>query len=291
MRGPNLGLQVACLAALAALGVVDFNTSPDARFGFIYLVPISVAGWRGGRLFGLLCAAVAAATIVVNDVTFRSAGTGVVLLWNEFTRSTTFAVAAIVSANLRRSRDRLRAEREDAFQMAIRDPLTGVYNLYFMREQLELLHRLAAGHRRGYAVIALDLDGLKEVNDRFGHQTGDEALRAFARILREAIRPGDIPVRTGGDEFLVILPDADPRDATPIAQRIVDAVRAEAVAPDHVAGASAGVATWRPGRSIDEVLAAADRLLYAGKHQGGRSVNAEPDDFLRIELEARATGA
>ena len=279
------------MGVIAGIALADFNSSPDARFGFLYLLPIVAAGWWSRRLFALICAALAAAAVLVNDASSGSAGAGAVFMWNEFTRATTFAAAAIVSHNLRRSRDRLVQEREEAFELAIRDPLTGVYNLHFMREQLELLHRVAASYRRAYSVIALDLDGLKEVNDRFGHQAGDRALREFADDLRDCIRAEDIPVRIGGDEFVVILPDTTAQAAVPLAERVVAAVHARAAAPESVAGVSAGVATWRPGRTVDQVLAAADRLLYASKHQGGKSVNAEPDEFYRLELDPTSTRA
>lgn len=286
---PRRGLlvEVGCLLAIGVIAWADFNTTPDARFSFLYLVPILVAGWWAGRAFALLCAVFSTAGVILNDVTFHSDGTGVVLLWNEFTRATTFAATAIVSQNLRRARDRLTREREEAFQLAIRDPLTGVYNRYFMREQLELLHSMAASYRRAYSVIALDLDGLKEVNDRFGHQAGDIALREFADDLRSSIRPGDIPVRIGGDEFLVVLPNTEVEDAVPIAERIVAAVRVRDGAPRSVAGVSAGVATWRAGRDTGEVLAVADRLLYITKRGGGKSVTAEPAELLRLELGTR----
>ena len=283
--------EAGCLVSVAAITWADFNTPPAARFGFISLLPIVVASWWGGRLFGLLCATLAGASISFSDATTGAAGAGQVFLWNEFTRATTFAAAAIFTSTVRRSRDRLTQEREDAFELAIRDPLTGVYNLHFMREQLELLHRVAASYRRAYAIIALDLDGLKEVNDRFGHQVGDAALRTFADDLRASIRAEDIPVRIGGDEFIVVLPGTTAQEAVPIAERIVAAVRARAGVPEAVAGVSAGVAVWRAGRDIDQVLTTADRLLYASKHQGGKTVNAEPDEFLRLELDARSSRA
>ena len=285
MRASALPLRVACLLVVAVIGWADFNTNPDARFGFVYLVPIVVAGWWAGRVFALLCATVATVALVLNDFTFHSNGFGLVLLWSEFTRATTFLAAALVSDSLSRSRDQLTSEREYAFQLAIHDPLTGVYNRYFMREQLELLHGIATSHRHPYSVIALDLDGLKELNDRAGHQAGDDALVQFAEDLRASIRPGDLPVRIGGDEFVVVLPDTEVTDAIPIAERVVAAVRERKDSHHSVTGISAGVATWRPDRDIDQVLAVVDRLLYVSKRHGAdRSVTSEPAELLRLEL-------
>ncbi|TMD57574.1 MAG: GGDEF domain-containing protein, partial [Chloroflexi bacterium] len=73
-------------------------------------------------------------------------------------------------------------------------------------EQLRLLHSLATRHGRAYSVIAIDVDHLKQVNDTFGHEMGDAALRGLANALRRTLRASDVPVKTGGDEFLVLLP-------------------------------------------------------------------------------------
>ncbi|OLC55710.1 MAG: hypothetical protein AUH85_08535 [Chloroflexi bacterium 13_1_40CM_4_68_4] len=134
----------------------------------------------------------------------------------------------------------------------------------------------------------MDLDGLKELNDRSGHQAGDEALVRFAQDLRASIRPEDIPVRIGGDEFLVVMPDTEIADATPIAERIVAAVHAHTGSSHAVSGVSAGVATWRASRDIDQVLAIADRLLYVSKQHGSdKSVTSEPPELMRLELGTR----
>ena len=179
-RTRRLTVALACGIAVGAIGVTDVTTGPEFRFGFLYLAPIVVAGGWAGRGYALTCAAAGIALLLVNDVMLRSEATGLGLLWNEFTRATTFFASALLSAHLRQAWDRLRHEKEDAFSLAIRDPLTGVYNRIFLREQIQLLDALATRHGRPYCVIALDLDGLKELNDREGHAAGDEALSSFA---------------------------------------------------------------------------------------------------------------
>lgn len=170
---------------------------------------------------------------------------------------------------------------EAAAHQAFTDGLTGLYNRHFMAEQLGLLHGAATRGRRTYSVIALDADGLKRVNDTHGHETGDLALRRLAEVVRRNCRAMDIPVRTGGDEFVVILPDTSLAGALRAAEHIVSAAEAERRANPHATLAvSAGVAEWREGRTAEEVLQAADLLLVQAKRLGkGRAISL-PDPAL-----------
>lgn len=278
-----MAIGLSCILALLAIALVPWAAGAEYRSAFFYLIPIIVSGWWAGRSYSLACALVATIVSFTTNVTLREEA-GLALIWNQFTRATTFFAAAILSDHLRRARDRLRSEKAFAFTLAIRDPLTGLYNRYFMQEQMELLHAAASRHHRAYCVIALDLDGVKELNDRFGHQAGDHALANFALDLRECIRHEDIPVRLGGDEFIVLLADTDVEDAAAMAGRIVDLVRERSATAGRVAGVSAGVAMWQPGREPDQVLAIADRLLYTSKRDGGESVTVEPRALGRLEF-------
>lgn len=168
---------------------------------------------------------------------------------------------------------------ETAQRQAVTDGLTGLYNRHFMTEQLRLLHSLASRHGRGYSVIALDVDRLKRVNDTFGHEKGDLALRGLANALRRTLRASDVPVKTGGDEFVVLLPDTDLHEAAIVAQRIHHAVDEQGkLEPSSAITVSLGVASWRAGRDANAVLEAADAALYVAKGMGRDriSVEAEP---------------
>jgi len=165
------------------------------------------------------------------------------------------------------------AERElDA--AARRDPLTGLANRRAFDEVLA-----SASGVGGFALLLLDLDGFKAVNDRFGHAAGDELLRQVAGRLSRVVRGSDTLARLGGDEFAVILPGADRDVAKAIADRAVGAVGLPYIvlgAPALV-GISVGVEVV--GASLidgERVKAAADRALYAAKAEGkGRAVIAE----------------
>ena len=165
---------------------------------------------------------------------------------------------------------------ETAQRLAATDGLTGLYNRHFMGEQLRLLEALATRHGRAFSVIAIDVDGLKRVNDTFGHEAGDVALRGCATALRQTLRGADIPVRTGGDEFLALLPDTALAEAARVAERIRAALVAQGLAgPPTGITVSAGVATWRPGRTVEELLRAVDAVLYDAKRAGGDRVATE----------------
>ncbi len=165
---------------------------------------------------------------------------------------------------------------ETAKVQAVTDGLTGLHNRHFLQEQLRQVQSLAARHARTYAVVALDVDGLKQVNDTFGHEVGDLALRGFANTLKRTLRTSDLSFRTGGDEFLVLIPEGDLNEARVAAERVRDAVEQQGRAEPHTAiTVSAGVAAWRPGRTAEQVLEAADAMLYAAKRAGKDRVHVE----------------
>lgn len=167
---------------------------------------------------------------------------------------------------------------ETAQRQAVTDGLTGLYNRHFMTEQLRLLHSLATRHNRGYSAIAIDVDRLKEVNDTFGHETGDLALRGLANALRRTLRASDVPVKTGGDEFVVLLPDTELLEAARVAERIRVAIEEQGkLEPSSAITVSLGVATWRQGRNAKDVLEAADAALYQAKHAGRDRVSVEKE--------------
>ena len=175
-------------------------------------------------------------------------------------------------------------------EQAITDSLTGLYNRRFLDAQLGMLGRAAARGGRPYTVLAIDLDGMKRINDAFGHAAGDEILIEFARMLTSAIRGSDLAVRAGGDEFVVLLPDTALAEGGEIAQRVEGTItRRYANVPKMAVGASIGVAEWRPGRTADDVLAEADRLLYTAKREGRGLIVCESPAPVRLrEVAARA---
>jgi diguanylate cyclase (GGDEF)-like protein/PAS domain S-box-containing protein len=160
--------------------------------------------------------------------------------------------------------------QESLAQQALHDPLTGLANRTLLADRLELA--LAGTTRTGtcLALLLLDLDDFKRVNDSLGHQAGDALLVEVATRLRHAVRPGDTVARLGGDEFAVVLPDADEPRASQVAERLTQRI----AAPTAVSGreirisASIGVTVGQAGTTPQELLQQADEAMYAAKRQG-----------------------
>jgi len=164
--------------------------------------------------------------------------------------------------------DRIRLQN-DLREQARRDPLTGVYNRRYFNEVIEqeLVRSRRYDHPIGFLMI--DVDRFKEINDRFGHQTGDKVLRAVADLLVAQVRESDIVVRYGGDEFLIMLIETN-GETEAVAKRIRNAVaewnRTNELIPFAVT-LSLGAAHWNPKREkqIEQVLAEADKRMYMEK--------------------------
>jgi diguanylate cyclase (GGDEF)-like protein len=167
-------------------------------------------------------------------------------------------------------RERLEREREALRNVALSDPLTGIPNrrLLLSRADYEIArHRRA---RESFAVVMLDLDGFKLLNDRFGHAAGDEVLCDVAVALTQAMRAQDTVARLGGDEFCVLAPETDGPHTLPLAQRIADTV-ADATTGIETLSASVGVAVFPgDGLTASALLRAADERLLAAKRERHR---------------------
>ena len=178
--------------------------------------------------------------------------------------------------------------------LADRDPLTGFFNHRYLHERLAEEILRAQRSREPLAVLMLDLDDFKMVNDTLGHLFGDEVLRWAADQIRGALRASDVPTRYGGDEFAVILPVTTADEARTVAGRILAALAANAFrAPGHgpvPVTASIGTAAFpAQGRTPRELIAAADQALYRVKSSGGAAV--DPGVAVDDGVPAAGTGA
>lgn len=164
---------------------------------------------------------------------------------------------------------------EDLRQLATTDPLTGTLNRRRLFEVAEEELRRAARYDRPLCLAMLDLDHFKQVNDRFGHATGDEAIRLTARAIRATLRRQDQVGRYGGEELLVILPETTLEDARVVVERARAAVEALALTHDGQRvplTVSAGVVARAPDESVDAAVHRADRALYQAKAAGRNRV-------------------
>ena len=166
----------------------------------------------------------------------------------------------------------LRQERERRLEALSRqDPLTGLGNARLLRERLGYELARHARYDRSLAVVVLDLDGFKGVNDRFGHAAGDEVLRAVAAALARTVRDQDTVVRQGGDEFCVLAPESGAEEAGRLVTRLQAAV-AESVSGLSGLSGSFGAALYpRDGTSAAELLERADAVAGEAKRRSRRA--------------------
>jgi diguanylate cyclase (GGDEF)-like protein len=168
------------------------------------------------------------------------------------------------NASLKRAISRLQIYRA----MAYRDPLTGLWNRRFFEERLneEFSRSRRAGADRRFSVAIIDINGFKEINDEHGHQTGDGLLKWVGEFLIAHLRTHDVPCRTGGDEFMVLLPDLSAADCQPVIGRLRQQLADANLNRDIPVSLSIGSASWpEVSESCEKILAAADAAMYEDK--------------------------
>ena len=181
----------------------------------------------------------------------------------------TCAVFGVAGLYAGRRADRLQKSRDRYEALSNLDPVTRLQNARAFRNRYRRAMEHAANFREPISLLLVDVDDLKRINERWGHSVGSAALRHVAEILKESKREEDLAARWGGDEFVVLMPGADPTAAGRLAQTILERVRAEglphagAVSPLTVTiGIAGGTA---PGEDLFEL---ADRALFEGKRAG-----------------------
>jgi diguanylate cyclase (GGDEF)-like protein len=175
---------------------------------------------------------------------------------------------------------------------AITDPLTGLFNRRYLKARLSDAMRRRARYGTHGAILALDLDQMKSINDTLGHAGGDRALRLVADTIRQCVRATDVSARVGGDEFAVLLLDHSLDQAASVAKRINASLKQKTKTWNVRVSVSVGVAQIDPSLlQEDALLGAADDALYRAKRAGRDRVVVQTDDTKstpRLTLEEAA---
>ncbi len=258
------------VVAIVAIGWIDFISGTELRVFPLYYAPISLVAWYLGRSGSLVASLLSAVTWVESNFMAGMRFTHPAL-WaaNTFMLALSFAIVGLLISTLRAALIRERG-------LSRTDPLTNLLNTRAFHE--EALHILALCRRKRRAVTLayIDLDNFKSVNDRLGHQAGDELLRTVAGLLRNSMRPSDLCSRLGGDEFVVLLPDSDAREAAVALERI-RALLSETTASERCPiTCSIGAVTFTTlPESLEAMLSEADSRMYVAKAEGKNRLHIE----------------
>ena len=187
------------------------------------------------------------------------------------------AAGAIQAAALE---ELIRSRSRELESQANTDPLTGLYNLRYLQRQMAQLLDVNKRYGQPFAVLLMDVDGLKRINDAHGHTAGDRILMQLAMSLRRSIRSVDTPARLGGDEFCVLAPHQDSKGAAILAERLAAAVREEVATPDDppVSLSIGVVGCPEHGQDAETLVDVADRAMYRAKAAGEPIAMGDIDD-------------
>jgi len=267
-RLPTKVLALLIVGFVCIIGVVDYLTGFDVSVSFFYLIPISIAAWYMRRSVGVyVSVACALIWLVTNSLTPSTRELSLsVQMWNAGVRLGFFLVVSNLLSSLH-----LSIEHEK--MLARTDYLTGVQNsrAFYERAGVELAR--ARRYHRPVSIAYIDLDNFKELNDRFGHSIGDEALLAIGATMLQQIRVSDLIGRLGGDEFALLLPEAGEEEACKAGERLHERLTAEIARHGWSISISMGIMTCADAPSdINWLVMEADRLMYSVKRSGKNAV-------------------
>jgi diguanylate cyclase (GGDEF)-like protein len=254
------------LAGYVALTLLVYwandQTPPDVRLGILYVVPVVLVTWTDGLALGL---GFAALTIVLREVVaWEQLPQDTPTLWRVVNAASYVVVVGVAMAGLQR----LRHIQQQLSQLATNDPLTGLVNARAFAARLTQELDRNRRYPRPLALIYLDLDDFKVINDSHGHQTGDAVLRLVADAMRSSVRQADIVGRLGGDEFAVLMPETDAALADAAAKRLAVGLRTVFKGTPTVTASIGVVSCMVADANTDELLRRADQAMYEAKRAG-----------------------
>ena len=264
-----IGIFLAGASAFTYLPSSDPGTAE-----WLFIVPVAVAAIAAGLREGLITAFVAAmmaGIFAVDDIESINFTTILLAIF-----SARVALFGIIAAVLGAFAEAHYSVQDHLRQLALLDPLTKVSNVERFHHEIRMLDAASIP----YAVLITDLDNLKGLNDKFGHQAGSAAIQSTANVLRRVVRTTDLVARFGGDEFVVILREADRVGAQIVMNRVRKMLAEEQLpgAPGEVLRVSMGVAiSGEDGGSPEELIRNADEAMYAEK----RSRNTDGEHATR----------
>ena len=248
---------------ILALALIDILNGYEYSFSVFYLLPVAIAAWYDARALAAAAILVSAlAWFVADSFAGHPYSNQLIPVWNAFVRLVFFSVVAVLLGQLRKYIAQLQS-------MAMLDPLTQIHNSRALRLQYQIMRSLAERHGESLSVALIDLDGFKQVNDRYGHSAGDEVIIRFARLLSSMTRRSDLVARLGGDEFAAVLSNSDAKGAEAFHTRLRLGFTQSGLREQYGIDFSMGIHSFTVAPAeLDEATAAADTLMYQAKKTG-----------------------
>jgi diguanylate cyclase (GGDEF)-like protein len=246
------------------LGVYWVNavTPASARLGILYIIPVLLVTWTDGLTWGIVFALATTGFREATAWVQMSADTP--MLWRVGGGLAYVAVLAVAMAGLQT----LRRREAEMARLIIQDPLTNVLNARAFAERLGQELDRNRRYPRPLALMYMDLDNFKVINDTHGHQTGDAVLKLVADAMRTSVRQADVVGRLGGDEFAVIMPETDAHLADAAAKRLIAGLRNVFKGTPNVTASIGVVSCTATEASTDDLLRRADEAMYDAKKSG-----------------------
>ncbi|HEV8380806.1 MAG TPA: GGDEF domain-containing protein [Gemmatimonadales bacterium] len=237
-------------------------TPSTARFGILYTIPVLLVTWTEGLAWGIVFAA---ATTVFREATaWVQMPADTAVHWRILNALAYLAVLGVAMAGLQT----LRRSQALLARLVTQDPLTNVLNARAFADRLGQELDRNRRYPRPLALMYMDLDNFKVINDTHGHQTGDAVLRLVADAMRSSVRQADVVGRLGGDEFAVLMPETDAQLADAAARRLIAGLRNVFKGTPNVTASIGVVSCTATEASTDDLLRRADQAMYDAKKSG-----------------------
>ncbi len=250
------------------IGAIRYLTGPELALSLFYLIPITLVTWKVGRGAGIFISVTSAVSWLLADLLMLHEFSNPILPFlNETFRLIVFLVITYALFEMKKL-------LESQKTLARTDSLTGIANrrAFFELAQTEL--QKARRFKHPISILYLDLDNFKNINDRFGHHTGDSLLCLVAANIKKSIRETDTVARFGGDEFVIML--SETKSSYPVAIKIQKKLLNIVKNKKWPVTFSIGAVTFkRPPKSVDELIKKTDSLMYSAKEKGRNMIQHE----------------
>ena len=257
------------LLLVAAIGLVDYSVRENTSIILFYLIPISISSWFLGIRSGIIISLLSSLSWFTVDLIIPSLPRHYFMVYfNGFMETGFFLLDAVLLALLKRSVDKEKL-------LARLDDLTGALNRHAFYEAAHMEIERARRYKYPVTIGFIDLDNFKQINDRFGHEKGDQVLRNVARNIKNNTRINDVLARIGGDEFVLLMPRVSADSARNIFTKIRNKI--EDFSGNQIfLTASIGAVTFiKMPASVEELLKKTDSAMYSVKRSVKGGVNYE----------------